>query len=156
MSQAGVKAGLIGGVIAVILVLLGYIPYLGLCLACVGGLVLGFGVGFLAVRIGGKDIATPGEGLGAGALAGAITGFTSSVASTFIELVLNLLGLGVGIYSQFWGGYGVIDREPGILAVLVGGSILCIFNVVFFTILGGLGGLIFKALEGSARPAAAG
>lgn len=154
MSQAGIKAGLFGGGLGIIPVLLGYIPYLGLCIACIGGLALAFGVGVIAVQMGGKSIASPGEGLGAGALAGAITGFISSVASTFIELVLNLLGLGVGIYSQFWSGYGVTDREPGILAILVGGSILCIFNIVFFTILGGLGGLIFKALQGSAKPAA--
>lgn len=49
MSQAGVKAGLVGGGMGIILVLLGYIPYLGLCIACIGGLTLAFGVGVMAV-----------------------------------------------------------------------------------------------------------
>ncbi|MBI2845943.1 MAG: hypothetical protein HYX86_05295 [Chloroflexi bacterium] len=118
MSQAGVKAGIIGGGIGIILVLLGYIPVLGICIACIGGLSLGFGVGVIAVQIGGKSLATPGDGLGAGALAGAITGFISSVASTFIELVLNLLGVGAGIYSQYLGGYEVGDTGLGILEAL--------------------------------------
>lgn len=105
--------------------------------------------------MGGKSIAAPGDGLGAGALAGAITGFVSSVTYIFVELVLSLLGLGVGIYSQILGGHGVGDTGAGIVAIFILGSIVCVFNIVLFTVLGGLGGLIFKALEGSARPAAA-
>lgn len=156
LLQGGIKAGLIGGGIGIILVLLGYIPCLGFFISCLGSLALALGVGVLAVQMGGREIATAMGGLGAGAIAGGLTGFISSVASIFIQFILALLGIRVGLSTLFLGEVGFADTGSNIGGVLASGIFVCFLSVTIGVLLGGMAGLIFKALQGSeTRPATA-
>jgi hypothetical protein len=165
MVQAGLKAGLIGGVIAVALALMGLTPCLGeliACFACFGTLLLWIGVGAGAVSLGGKEIQTAGEGAGAGAVAGAVTAAiggvvniviglaraaifgTTAAASTLSQIppetwrTLRDLGIDPSLFVRWTAGFG---------GALVGGTFCCLTGIVIAVILGALGGLLWKTVK---------
>jgi hypothetical protein len=165
MVQAGLKAGLIGGVIAVVLALMGQIPCLGAliaCFACFGTLLLWIGVGAWAVSLGGKEIETAGEGAGAGAIAGAVTAVIGGVVNIVIGLArAAIFGAteAAGALSQIppeaWRALKDLGIEPSLFVhwtagfggALVGGSLCCLTGIVMAVILGALGGLLWKAMK---------
>jgi len=165
MVQAGSKAGLVGGVIAVVLILVNLIPCLGWAICCLGSLILMVGVGALAVNFGGADIATSTEGAGAGAIAGAITAFIGGLANLLVNLVATVFLQGTGLMAralaqippgvrrQLWE-MGVdlrlLARQgTGIMGTVVGGSLSCVLWIVVAACLGALGGILYKALKTS-------
>ena len=142
MVQAGLKAGLIGGVIAVVLALIGLIPCLGGLTACFGTWVLWIVVGAWAVSLGGEEIQTAGEGAGAGAVAGAVTAVIGGVVNIVIGLVRAAIFGATAVPSalsqmppQPWQAL----QDLGIPASLV----------VHAVVLGGLGGLLWKTMKAS-------
>jgi len=165
MVQAGLKAGLIGGVIAVVLALMGLIPCLGeliACFACFGTLLLWIGVGAWAVSLGGKEIQTVGEGAGAGALAGAVTAVIGGVANIVIGLArVAIFGATAAatafgqIPSEAWRALRDLGIEPSLIVrwttgfggALIGGSVCCLVGLAIAAVLGGLGGLLWKAMK---------
>jgi len=102
MVRAGLKAGIIMGMVAavvdVILYVLGLSGNLDVgasCFLSLLRLVLWFATGILAARFGATAVLTTGEAAGAGALAGAITQIISRIA----DVVMNLITLALGLVS---------------------------------------------------------
>ncbi len=164
MVQAGLKAGLIGGVIAVVLALIGQIPCLGWLIACLGSLVLYIGVGAWAVSLGGEEIQTAGEGAGAGAVAGAVTGAIDGVVNIVIQLVrAAVFGAAAAanalsqIPPEAWRALRDLGIQPSLFVrwttgfggALVGSSFCCLMGIGIAVILGALGGLLFKTMKAS-------
>lgn len=170
MVQAGMKAGLIGGVIAVVLALMGQIPCLGAliaCFSCFGTLLLWIGVGAWAVSMGGEEIKTVREGAGAGALAGAVAAVIGGVANIVIGLARAAIfgataaaGALAQIPPEAWQALKDVGIQPSLLVrwttwttgfggALIGGSACCLVGIAIAAVLGGLGGLIWKAMKAS-------
>ncbi len=164
MVQAGLKAGLIGGVIAIVLALVGQVPCVGGPIACLGTLVLWIGVGAWAVSVGGVEIETAGEGAGAGAVAGAVTAAIGGVVNMVIGLVRAAVfgaTAAAGALSQMppeaWRALRDLGIQPslfvdwttGLVGQLVGGSLCCIMGMVIAVVLGALGGLLWKTMKAS-------
>ena len=164
MVQAGLKAGLIGGVIAVVLILVNLIPCLGWAICCLGSLVLMVGVGALAVNFGGAEIETAGEGAGAGAVAGAVTAAIGGAVNIVVGLVrAAILGATAATSAlgqmppQVWRALRDLGIQPSLFVrwttgfggALVGGSLCCLIGIGIAVILGALGGLIFKTMKAS-------
>jgi hypothetical protein len=158
MSQAGIKAGIIGGAIGVVLALLQIVPWCGL-LACCAFPVLWLGIGAWAVRMGGEKIETVGQGAGAGGIAGGLGGVISAMASGALTMLAYILGRRWGpAYMNFrftldqletlrrWG----IEIRPfgEDLGYWLAGSVcVCAMGIVIAAILGAVGGLIYKAMK---------
>lgn len=164
MAQAGLKAGLIGGVIAIILALIGQIPCVGGLIACFGTFLLWIGVGAWAVSLGGEEIKTAGEGAGAGAIAGVVTAFIGGAASMVIGLVRAVVfgtATAASALSQMppeaWQALRDLGIQPSLFVrwttgfggALVGGSLCCLAGMVVAVVLGGLGGLLWKTVKAS-------
>jgi len=164
MVQAGLKAGLIGGVIALVLALIGQIPCLGGLLVCFGTLVLWIGVGAWAVSLGGEEIQTVGEGAGAGAVAGVVTATIGGVVNIVIGLVrATIFGAAAAasalgqIPPEAWRALRDLGIQPSLFVrwttgfggQLVCGSLCCLIGIAIAAILGGLGGLVFKTMKAS-------
>jgi len=162
MVQAGLKAGLIGGVIAIVLALIGLIPCVGGLIACFGTLLLWIGVGAWAVSLGGEEIRTAGEGAGAGAVAGAVTAAIGGVVNILIGLVrVAIFGAAaaVGSLGQIppaaWRALRDLGIDPSLFVrwtagfggALVGGTLCCLTGIVIAVILGALGGLLWKTVK---------
>ncbi len=163
MVQAGLRAGIIGGVIAVVLILVNLIPCVGWAICCLGSLVLMVGVGALAVNFGGSEIATSTEGAGAGAIAGAITAFIGGLANLLVNLVATVFLRGTDVMAralaqippevrrQLWEmglDLRLLAREGmGPVATIVGGSLSCVLWIAIAACLGALGGIFYKALK---------
>jgi len=164
MVQAGLKAGLIGGVIAIVLALIGQIPCLGWLIACFGTLILWIGVGAWAVSLGGEEIQTVSEGAGAGAVAGAVTAVIGGVVNIVMGLVRAAIFGATAAASalsqippEAWRALRDLGIEPslffgwttGPLAALIGGTFGCLVGIAIAVVLGGLGGLLWKTMKAS-------
>jgi hypothetical protein len=162
MVQAGLKAGLIGGVIAIILALIGLIHCVGGLIACFGTLLLWMGVGAWAVSLGGEEIRTAGEGAGAGAVAGAVTAAIGGVVNILIGLVrVAIFGAtaAAGALGQIppeaWRALRDAGIEPSLFVrwtagfggALIGGTMCCLVGIAIAAVLGGLGGLLWRAMK---------
>lgn len=160
-GKAGLKAGLIGGAIMLVLALLGLIPVPFLRdVCCCGVQLLAYaGIGVLA----GFFLTPPrtaGTGAGAGAIAGVVSGVVAGVVGMLIaairmaiagpgqmistfdpEIMRQLAELGIGITPRMlatfsgWGG------------VAIGGSLCCLGWLVIGAALGAVGGAIFAATK---------
>jgi len=163
MVQAGLKAGLIGGVIAVVLALIGQIPCLGGLIACFGTLILWIGVGAWSVSLGGEEIQTASKGAGAGAVAGAVTATIGGVVNIVIGLVRAAIfgATAAGALSQIppeaWRALQDLGIEPSLVVrwatgfggALVGRSLCRLIGIVVAVVLGALGGLLWKTMKAS-------
>lgn len=91
--QNGLKAGGIGAAVAVLLTLLGLIPFVGCC-TLILTFVLWIGVGVLAGYFGSKTnpMQTAGEAAQAGAVAGVITALAGGLVQTVIGAIQIALG----------------------------------------------------------------
>ena len=102
MVRAGLKAGIIMGMVAAVVDVILYVLGLSgnLDVGASGflsllRLVLWFATGILAARFGATAALTTGEAAGAGALAGAITQVVVRIA----DVVMNLITLALGLVS---------------------------------------------------------
>jgi len=157
-GKAGLKAGLIGAAIILVVTLLNQIPGVG-CVCCPVTFLVYAGIGALA----GFFLTPPrtaGAGAGAGAIAGLISGAVSGLAWSIImaiqmaltgpeeivsaidpEMVRQLAELGV-------------DIDPEMLAMFSGvgggalvGSLCCLTGLAAGAALGAIGGVIFAAVK---------
>jgi hypothetical protein len=157
MSQAGLKAGLVGGVIAAVLQLAGLIPCVG-CFTCFLVWAAYVGAGVLAAYW----LPVPrsaGDGAGAGAIAGAIAGIIGGVFG-MIASALNFVVFGGAeaisqIPPELIDMFGDLDIDPGVLAgdaVTVGtvigvSAFCCVVGLVIAAVLGAVGGVVFAAVQ---------
>jgi hypothetical protein len=154
MSNPGVKAGLVGAAVAVLLSLMRIVPCIG-CLASILGLALYVGVGMLAAYwlIPPRTI---GDGAGAGAIAGLITALAGGVVSTIVGAVqFTLMGGPEAVMRQIppesLRQLEQAGVDPRIFASL--GGILgveatcCVAGLVIAAVLGAIGGMIMASAK---------
>jgi len=154
MSKAGLKAGLVGAGVAVVLSLLGLLPCLG-CIAVFLGLLSYVGVGMLAAYWL-EPPRTTGDGAGAGAIAGLIAAVVGGVVNMILGAIqFTLLGGPRAMMSQFppdvLEQLRVTGIDPRIFAsmggVLATGAICCSVGLVLAVLLGAVGGAIMAAAK---------
>ena len=149
--QNGLKAGGIGGVIAVILNLLGIIPLVGCC-TFILTLLLWVGVGVLAGYYGNKSnpMQTGSDAAKAGAVAGVVTSLVGGVAQTIIFAVQAAMGGTIQALSQIppeqlrqLRDIGVDPAIFGSVGGVIGiGSCCCIIGTVIAAAFGAGGGAL--------------
>lgn len=154
MSNATLKAGLIGAAVAVVLSLLSLVPCLG-CIASVLALVLYVGVGVLAAYWM-EPPRDPGAAAGAGAIAGLIAalagGITGIIATT---IRFSVTGGQAAIMRQLPPEILRQLREAGVPprmfastgAILGTSTVCCLFGLALAAGLGAAGGAIMAAIE---------
>ena len=154
MSNPGVKAGLVGAAVAVLLSLLRLVPCVG-CIASILGLALYVGAGVLAAYWLTPPRAA-GDGAGAGAIAGVITALVGGVVSIIV---------GAAQFAIMGGPAAVMRNIPpeslreleraGIdprMFVSIGGVIgieatCCVAGLVIAAVLGAIGGMIMASAK---------
>ena len=154
--SSGVKAGLIGAGVGLVLSLIGLIPLVGCCTGIIGLLVYA-GVGVLAAYW-----LTPprsaGAGAGAGAIAGLISGVGGSVVTTISAIVQGILGTTTDTLDLF--GPEVMQQltdvgiDPEMFAMftgigggILGGAMCCVGSLAIGAALGAIGGAIMAAAK---------
>ncbi len=155
--SSGVKAGLIGAAVAVVLSLLTLIPCLG-CIAAIGTLLLYVAVGILA----GYWMDPPrevGKGAGAGAVAGLIAAFAGGTTRVLVNAArFTVGGADVTLRRQFRQlPPGLIDQwrdlgfDPGMLArpgwAIVTSTVCCGLGMLLATVLGAAGGAVLASIR---------
>lgn len=157
-GKAGLKAGLIGAAVALVLTLLAQIPLPFVCCGCSIVTLLAYaGSGVLA----GAFLPAPrdaGSGAGAGAIAGLISGLVSGLVWIAV-LIIQMLITGTGDIMQGldpqtiqqindlgWDPTAVAWLSGGLgMAVVSGGC--CLTNLALGAGLGAVGGVIFGAAK---------
>ncbi len=144
LNSNALRAGLIAGVIATVMLLLSLIPLAGICLFLVSWIIYPL-AGVLAAAWG----KAPGtrSTLGQGALDGAIAGGISSAMALIILLFAQVL-------ITFVAGF-VITPEQGtletgiatVLTMTVLGLLTTVAGVAVAIVLGGIGGLLASAVR---------
>ncbi len=158
-GKAGLKAGLIGVAVMLVLTLLALIPLAALQCVCCGVDLLAYaGIGVLAAFF-----LTPPRTAGTGAGAGAIAGLISGAGAGLINLVVTAVRVAtrgpVGsmpvidpqVLRQLRE-YGVDPQEfarftQGWSGVGIGGSLCCLGSLAIGAALGAIGGAIFAAAK---------
>ena len=157
-GKAGLKAGLIGAAVMLVMTLLSQIPGVG-CVCCGLNLLVYAGIGALA----GFFLIPPrtaGTGAGAGAIAGLVSGVVSGVVSIIFmaiqmvrvgsegiasaidpEMMRQLTELGVDIDSE------MLAMFSGAGGVAIGGGLCCLTSLALGAGLGAIGGAIFAAVK---------
>jgi hypothetical protein len=155
-GKAGLKAGLIGAAIALVLTLLSQVPAVG-CVCCGLTWLAYAGIGALA----GFFLTPPrdaGTGAGAGAIAGLISGAVSGIVWIIILAIQTLL-IGPGEFVS------ALDPEqlrqltelgidPKVFAAFTGtggvalaGGMCCLTGLAIGAVFGAVGGAIFAAVQ---------
>ena len=155
-GQAGLKAGLIGAAIILVMTVLSQLPLVG-CVCCGLTLLVYAGIGALA----GYFLTPPrtaGTGAGAGAVAGSISGAVGGII-WIIVMVIQALVVGPGEFAS------AIDPEtmrqlvelgidPEMFAMFTGtggmalaGGMCCLTGLALGAALGAVGGAIFAAAQ---------
>ena len=157
-GKAGLKAGLIGAAVVLVLTLLAQIPLDFVCCGCTGIQWLAYaGIGVLA----GVFLTPPrnaGGGAGAGAIAGLISGVVSGLVWTVVLVIQMLLaGTGdilTGLDPQTIQQMEELGWDPATFAWLSGGLGIafvsggcCLANLAAGAGLGAVGGAIFGAAK---------
>jgi hypothetical protein len=161
-GKAGLKAGLIGAVVLLVLGLLNLVPAflpgaagstLG-CVCCVVWLVAYVGIGVL-----GANFLTPPRTAGTGAGAGALAGLVGGVGLTIGQAITSIVGQLTGSASrqamqmmEQFEGLGVDPgmvpiSQPGWGGVALGVGLCCLGSLVLGAALGAIGGAIFGAVK---------
>lgn len=155
-GKAGLKAGLIGAVIILVVTLLSQIPYLS-CVCCgLTWLVYG-GIGVLA-----GYFMTPPRAAGPGAGAGAIAGLVSGAVGGLVWIIILVVQLAVGGTGEIM---SAIDPEvmrqlielgidpdmfatfSGVGGVAIAGGMCCLTGLAMGAGMGAVGGAIFAAVK---------
>ncbi len=152
MSNPGVKAGLVGAAVAVLLSLLRIVPCIG-CIASILGLVVYVGAGVLAAYWL-TPPRTTGDGAGAGAIAGLITALAGGVVNVVVGAIqFTLMGGQAAIMRDIPPESLRQLEQAGIdpsLFVSLGGIIgieatCCVAGLVIAAVLGAIGGMIMAS-----------
>jgi len=158
-GKAGLKAGLIGAAVMLVLTLLNLIPIPALGCICCGVQLLAYvAVGALA----GYFLVPPraaGTGAGAGAIAGLITGAAGGLVGIVvaaIRMATGAPGTGIpGVDPEVLRQLRDLGVDPrtlgrftrGWIGVGVGGGLCCLAGLAIGAGLGAIGGVIFAAAK---------
>jgi hypothetical protein len=154
MSNPGVKAGLVGAAVAVLLSLMRLVPCIG-CIASILGLALYVGAGVLAAYWL-TPPRTTGDGAGAGAVAGVITALAGGVVSLIVGVIqFTLMGGPEAVMHEIPAESLRQLEQAGIdprLFVSLGGVIgieatCCLAGLVIAAVLGAIGGMIMASAK---------
>jgi hypothetical protein len=155
-GKAGLKAGLIGAAILLVLTLLSQIPALG-CVCCGVSLLAYAGIGVLA-----GFFLTPPRNAGLGAGAGAIAGVISGAVAGLVEVIVSVIQLLITGPGQFAGAIPPeqmeqlteLGMDPEMFALFTGtggvalaGGLCCLGSLALGAALGAIGGTIFAAAK---------
>ncbi|NLE43766.1 MAG: hypothetical protein GX620_03495 [Chloroflexi bacterium] len=155
-GKAGLKAGLIGGAVVLVLTLLGMIQVLS-CFCCGLNWLVYLGIGVLAGSF--LDVPrTAGSGASAGALAGAISGAVGGIASAIISVVrMFIAGPGQMVSAippqqlQQLRDLGIdrdmLDIFMGTGGVAIGSGVCCLGSLFVGAVLGAIGGAIYASMK---------
>jgi hypothetical protein len=155
--QNGLKAGLVGAGVAVVLTLIGLIPIP--CLSCFTGiltLILWVGVGVLAGYFGNQTnpMQTSGQAAQAGAVAGAIAALGGGLIQTIVSIIRVATGGAVQALSQISPEQLRQLRDAGVDPAILGGAggiaaivgCCCIIGPLLAAALGAGGGALAPSL----------
>ncbi len=154
MSNPGVKAGLVGAAVAVLLSLLRLVPCVG-CIASILGLALYVGAGVLAAYWL-TPPRTTGDGAGAGAIAGLITALAGGVVNVVVGAIqFTLMGGQAALMNQIPPESLRQLEQAGIdprIFVSLGGIVgieatCCVAGLVIAAVLGAIGGMIMASAK---------
>ena len=156
--QNGLKAGLIGALVAAVLTLLGQLPVVGCCFSLLV-LAAWFGAGVLAGYFGNQTnpLQTASDAAKAGAVAGALTALGSGIVSTLVNIIQVALNRSAQAFSQIppetWRQLKELGVDEsmfvgagGIAGVIGVMSCCCILGIVFAALLGAAGGALAPSL----------
>ena len=154
--SSGLKAGLIGAGVGLVLSLIGLIPIVGCCTAIIGLLVYA-GAGVLAAYW-----LTPprsaGTGAGVGAIAGLISGVGGSVVTTISAIIQGIMGTTTDALAlvdpQIMEQLVDAGIDPEMFAMftgtaggIIGGAMCCVGSLAIGAALGAIGGAIMAAAK---------
>jgi hypothetical protein len=154
MSQAGLKAGLVGAGVAVVLSLLGLVPCLG-CFTFILGILAYVGAGVLAAYWL-EPPRTAGDGAGAGAIAGVIMAAVGGVVNMIVGAIQFSISGGMGAaMSQIppealrsLQDAGIDPSSFGTIGAVLGvGAVCCVAGLVLAAALGAVGGAIMASVK---------
>ena len=155
-GKAGLKAGLIGAAVMLVMTLLSRIPGIG-CVCCGLNLLVYAAIGALA----GFFLTPPrtaGTGAGAGAIAGLVSGAVSGMISAIV-MAIQMARVGPGEIISYIDPQQMqqlielgIDPEmfaifSGAGGVAIGGGMCCLASLALGAGLGAIGGAIFAAVK---------
>jgi hypothetical protein len=150
------KAGLIGTIVLIVVVLAGLIPVVGV-LCCLSWPVVYAGVGMLAATFV-PPRRDAGRAAGQGALAAALAALAGGLANTLLTVlqftgvtsadVLSQLPPGfLEQFKQLGGDPTLIDRLISPAGALLTGGLCCGTMIVLAAVLGAIGGAVFAAIK---------
>jgi len=154
MSQASLKAGLVGAGVAAVLSLLSLVPCLG-CITGILGLLWYIGVGVLAAYWL-PPPRTAGNGAGAGAIAGLITAVVGGAVNMVVSAIrFSMVGGAEAITRQIppeaLSQLQDAGIDPSIFAGIGGvlgiGAACCLVGLVVAAVLGAIGGAVMAAAK---------
>jgi hypothetical protein len=147
------KAGLIGGVVLIVLNLLGLIPCVGL-VTCVLGLLAYAGIGILAAYWM-PPVRMAGQAAGQGALAAVLAALIGGIVNTIVVVIQMAVTDTSAILAQIPDDalQQLYDAgvDPGTfvgpVGGILGGSMCCVGGLILAAILGAIGGAVFAAIR---------
>ena len=155
-GKAGLRAGLIGAGIILVVTLLSQIPYLG-CVCCGLTWLIYAGIGALA-----GYFLTPPRVAGTGAGAGAIAGLVSGAVGGLVWIVIMVIQMAVGGTGQIMSAMdpemmrqlAELGVDPDVFAIFSGaggvaiaGGMCCLTGLAIGAGMGAVGGAIFAAVQ---------
>ncbi len=141
LKPYAMRAGILGGIVGIVVLLLSLIPIVGLCFALLVWVVY-LGTGVFAVMQGKNQGAamTIQQGALDGLAAGGIAGVIAHVVKFVIDIILGVV-FSVGLSNSAG------DATSGIAASLVGNCLGLVFGIIGAIVLGAVGGLIYAAIQ---------
>ncbi len=162
-QTALIRAIAIGAGVGAVAAILRNIPLVGIACCCLGWvlyLAVGAAYGYFDQQQGNPSN-TGTYALG-GAISGAVAGLVWGIVSGLVGLLLGLLGVTAQATAQAFQQLeqAGVDMPPGILeqmAFTTGGGVIGIFTsacwgLVFYAILGAVGGLLYALIRGNQTP----
>ncbi|MBL7182937.1 MAG: hypothetical protein ISS50_00640 [Anaerolineae bacterium] len=165
MVRAGLKGGIIMGMVAAVANVISYVAPELACFLSLLRLVLWFATGILAARFGATAALTTGEAAGAGALAGAITQIISRIADGVMNLITLALGLvsvpfsagtmqwlaylALGPHDIVESDYQIVPLQQIAYRVDVSYIMFCVgVSIAIAAVLGAVGGILGRVTSG--------
>ena len=154
MSNAGLKAGLVGAAVAVVLSLMSLVPCIG-CIAPILGLAAYVGAGVLAAYWL-TPPRTAGDGAGAGAIAGLITALAGGVVNMIVGAAQFAIAGGPAAIMRDIPPESLRELEragidPSLFVSMGGvigiGAVCCVGGLVIAAVLGAIGGMIMASAK---------
>ena len=153
--SSGLKAGLIGAGVGLVLSLFGLIPFVGCCTLFIGWAVYA-GAGVLAAYWL-MPPRSAGKGAGVGAIAGLISGLGASVVPTISAIVQGIAGTTNAasfVDPQMMQQLVDMGIDPEMFAMftgtagsILGGAMCCVGSLLIGAALGTIGGAIMAAAK---------